>query len=112
MISSVAAIANTPSAKASSREVSTAISVSAVADAAINTVWLDNPPVHAVGPTIAQASTGALGPLDESTRVIVLRGKGERAFSAGADIAAFKDSDGGARLIQQLADRIEAAAVP
>jgi enoyl-CoA hydratase/3-hydroxyacyl-CoA dehydrogenase len=46
------------------------------------------------------------------TRVLVLRGRGERAFSAGADITGFKDSDGGARMIQQLADRIEAAPVP
>jgi enoyl-CoA hydratase/carnithine racemase len=83
-----------------------------VADAAISTVWLDNPPVNAVGPAIAQAITGALDALDESTRVVVLRGKGDRAFSAGADIAAFKGSDGGARAIQQLAGRLEAAAVP
>ena len=83
-----------------------------MADAAITTVWLDNPPVNAVGPAIAKAITSALDALDEGTRVIVLRGKGERAFSAGADIAGFKDSDGGARSIQQLADRIEAAPVP
>jgi len=83
-----------------------------VADAAITTVWLDNPPVNAVGPAIAKAITSALDALDEGTRVIVLRGKGERAFSAGADITGFKDSDGGARSIQQLADRIEAAPVP
>jgi enoyl-CoA hydratase/carnithine racemase len=83
-----------------------------VADAAITTVWLDNPPVNAVGPAIAQAITTALDGLDEPTRVIVLRGKGERAFSAGADIAGFKDSDGGARSIQLLAERIEAARVP
>jgi enoyl-CoA hydratase/carnithine racemase len=83
-----------------------------VADAAIRTVWLDNPPVNAVGPAIAKAVTGALDALDDATRVIVLRGKGDRAFSAGADIAGFKDSDGGARSIQQLADRIEAAPVP
>jgi enoyl-CoA hydratase/3-hydroxyacyl-CoA dehydrogenase len=83
-----------------------------VADAAITTVWLDNPPVNAVGPPIAQAITSALDALEDSTRVVVLRGKGDRAFSAGADIGGFKDSDGGARSIQQLADRIEAAPVP
>jgi enoyl-CoA hydratase len=83
-----------------------------VADAAIRTVWLDNPPVNAVGPAIAKAVMGALAALDDATRVIVLRGKGDRAFSAGADIVGFKDSDGGARSIQQLAARIEAARVP
>ena len=83
-----------------------------MADAAITTVWLDNPPVNAVGPPIAQAITSALDALEDSTRVVVLRGKGDRAFSAGADIGGFKDSDGGARSIQQLADRIEAAPVP
>jgi enoyl-CoA hydratase / 3-hydroxyacyl-CoA dehydrogenase len=83
-----------------------------VADTAISTVWLDNPPVNAVGPAIAEAITRALDDLSNETRIVVLRGKGERAFSAGADIAGFKDSDGGARSIQQLADRIEAAPVP
>ena len=83
-----------------------------MADAAITTVWLDNPPVNAVGAAIANAITSALDALDEATRVVVLRGKGDRAFSAGADIAGFKDSDGGARSIQQLADRIEAAPIP
>jgi len=78
---------------------------------AIRTVWLDNPPVNAVGPAIAAAIGGALDDLG-GARVLVLRGKGDRAFSAGADISGFKDSDGGARSIQQLADRIEAAPVP
>jgi enoyl-CoA hydratase len=83
-----------------------------VADAAITTVWLDNPPVNAFGPAIAKAIMSALDALEEATRVVVLRGKGDRAFSAGADIAGFQDSDGGARTIQQLADRIEAAPIP
>ena len=83
-----------------------------MADAAITTVWLDNPPVNAVGAAIAEAITSALDALDERTRVVVLRGKGDRAFSAGADIAGLKESDGGARSIQQVADRIEAAPVP
>jgi len=77
----------------------------------IRTVWLDNPPVNAVGPAIAGAIESALDDLG-GARVLVLRGKGDRAFSAGADIAGFKDSDGGARSIQRLADRLEAAPVP
>jgi enoyl-CoA hydratase/carnithine racemase len=83
-----------------------------MADAAIETVWLDNPPVNAVGAAVDDAITAALDGLVPETRVVVLRGRGERAFSAGADIGGFKDSDGGARRIQELADRIEAAPVP
>jgi enoyl-CoA hydratase/carnithine racemase len=83
-----------------------------MADAAITTVWLDNPPVNAVGPAIHDAISAALDGLSPETRVVVLRGKGERAFSAGADIGGFKASDGGARRIQELADRIEVAEVP
>jgi enoyl-CoA hydratase/carnithine racemase len=82
-----------------------------VAGSAVRTVWLNNPPVNAVGSAIAAAIDDALDDLDD-TRVLVLRGKGDRAFSAGADISGFKDSDGGARSIQKLADRIEAAPVP
>ena len=83
-----------------------------MADAAIETVWLDNPPVNAVGAAVDDTITAALDGLAPETRVVVLRGRGERAFSAGADIGGFKDSDGGARRIQELADRIEAAPVP
>ena len=83
-----------------------------MADAAIETVWLDNPPVNAVGPAVHDAISAALDGLSREARVLVLRGKGDRAFSAGADISGFKDSDSGARRIQQLADRIETAPVP
>jgi enoyl-CoA hydratase/3-hydroxyacyl-CoA dehydrogenase len=83
-----------------------------MADAAIKTVWLDNPPLNVIGSQIAETIGAALEEIDDATRVIVLRGKGERAFSAGADISGFKDSDGGARRIQQIADSLEAAPVP
>jgi enoyl-CoA hydratase/carnithine racemase len=79
---------------------------------AVTTIWLDNPPVNAVSPATLETITTALDGLGEHTRVVVLRGRGERAFSAGADIAGFRDSDGGARAIQRAADRIEAAPVP
>ena len=82
-----------------------------MADAAITTVWLDNPPLNVIGTEIAGVLDRALDELGE-TRVLVLRGVGDRAFSAGADISGFQDSDGGARRLQQLADRIEAAPVP
>src|SRR5207253_1020058 len=48
----------------------------------------------------------------EETRVIVLRGKGERAFSAGADIASFGQGHGQAGAIQATANLIESAPVP
>jgi enoyl-CoA hydratase/3-hydroxyacyl-CoA dehydrogenase len=83
-----------------------------VAAAAITTVWLDNPPLNVIGPDLAATLERALTELDDEARVLVLRGAGDRAFSAGADVSGFKDSDGGARRIQQLADRIEAAPVP
>jgi len=82
-----------------------------VADA-IRTVWLDNPPLNAVGPRVVDAITAALERLDADTRVLVLRGAGEHAFSAGADVSGFASSDGGARALQRLADRIEEAPVP
>ena len=62
----------------------------------VRTVWLDHPPVNAVN-------------------VVVLRGRGERAFSAGADITGFvRGAAEGDRPagIQPVADLIEAAPVP
>jgi enoyl-CoA hydratase/3-hydroxyacyl-CoA dehydrogenase len=83
-----------------------------MADAAIKTVWFDNPPLNVIGSEIAEMLTHALDEIDDETRVVVLRGTGDRAFSAGADISGFKGSDPGARRIQELADRLEAAPVP
>src|SRR5581483_3461645 len=78
----------------------------------IRTVWLDNPPVNAVNPDVIAAIRAAVEEPREETRVLVLRGSGERAFSAGADVGAFKESEGGARAIQKTADLLEAAPVP
>lgn len=81
----------------------------------VTTVWLDNPPVNAVNSGIAETIWDALDAVDESTRVLVLRGRGERAFSAGADIGGFVSSDGGSDRpggIQPLADALEAAPIP
>ena len=80
----------------------------------IKTIWLDNPPVNAVDEGMVAHVTGELRELGAGTRVVVLRGKGERAFSAGVDIATFRDGDvdeppGG---IQPTADLIESAPVP
>jgi enoyl-CoA hydratase/carnithine racemase len=81
----------------------------------IQTVWLDNPPVNAVNSTIIGTLWAAFEQLGGDVRVVVLRGRGERAFSAGADISGFV---GGAAEgerpagIQPVADLIETAPVP
>jgi enoyl-CoA hydratase / 3-hydroxyacyl-CoA dehydrogenase len=81
----------------------------------IETVWLDNPPVNAVNGGIIETLWKAFESLDADVRAVVLRGKGERAFSAGADISGFV---GGAAEgerpagIQPVADLIERAPVP
>jgi len=81
----------------------------------IQTVWLDNPPVNAVNGGIIDTLWDAFGALASDVRVVVLRGRGERAFSAGADIGGFV---GGAAAgerpagIQPVADLIEQAPVP
>jgi enoyl-CoA hydratase/carnithine racemase len=49
--------------------------------------------------------------LDPETRVVVLRGRGERAFSAGADLSAIH-GDGPPGGIQPVADLLESLPVP
>jgi enoyl-CoA hydratase/3-hydroxyacyl-CoA dehydrogenase len=81
----------------------------------IKTVWLDNPPVNAVNAAIIETLWSELESLDDDVRAVVLRGSGERAFSAGADIAGFQGgSDDGGRPagIQPAADMIESTRVP
>ena len=81
----------------------------------IKTVWLDNPPVNAVNGDIIDTLWTELEALADDVRAVVLRGTGERAFSAGADIAGFVgggadgDRPGG---IQPAADLIESVGVP
>jgi enoyl-CoA hydratase / 3-hydroxyacyl-CoA dehydrogenase len=81
----------------------------------IKTVWLDNPPVNAVNAGIIETLWSELESLDDDVRVVVLRGKGDRAFSAGADIGGFVghgDDSGRPAGIQPAADLIERAPVP
>ena len=81
----------------------------------IKTVWLDNPPVNAVDRGIIETLWSELEQLDVEVRVVVLRGRGERAFSAGADISGFVgdgDASGRPAGIQPVADLIESAPVP
>jgi enoyl-CoA hydratase/3-hydroxyacyl-CoA dehydrogenase len=80
----------------------------------IKTVWLDNPPVNAVGRGIVEHLWDELDPLHGEVRAVVLRGRGERAFSAGADISGFVVGDVSERPagIQPLADLFESLPVP
>jgi enoyl-CoA hydratase/3-hydroxyacyl-CoA dehydrogenase len=81
----------------------------------IKTVWLDNPPVNAVDRGIIDTLWSALEQLDDDVHAVVLRGKGDRAFSAGADIAGFQgegEASGRPGGIQPVADLIESAPVP
>ncbi|HEV2592708.1 MAG TPA: enoyl-CoA hydratase-related protein [Gaiellaceae bacterium] len=81
----------------------------------IETVWLDNPPVNAVNSVITNTLWDAFENLSPDVHAVVLRGRGERAFSAGADITGFvgasaeSERPGG---IQPVADMLEAAPVP
>jgi len=83
---------------------------------AIKTVWLDNPPVNAVNAGIIETLWHELDDdLGDDTRVVVLRGRGERAFSAGADIAGFQVAGAESERpagIQPVADMIERTPVP
>ena len=81
----------------------------------IETVWLDNPPVNAVNSVITNALWDAFEKLGDDVRAVVLRGKGDRAFSAGADISGFVGGSGEDERpagIQPVADLIEQAPVP
>ena len=81
----------------------------------IETVWLDNPPVNAVDAGIIDTLWNTFESLGSDVRAVVLRGKGDRAFSAGADISGFVGgaADGERPAgIQPVADLIEQAPVP
>jgi len=81
----------------------------------IKTVWLDNPPVNAVNRVIIDTLWTELEDLGDDVRAVVLRGRGDRAFSAGADIAGFQgdgDASGRPAGIQPVADLIERTPVP
>jgi enoyl-CoA hydratase/3-hydroxyacyl-CoA dehydrogenase len=81
----------------------------------IKTIWLDNPPVNAVNAGIIETLWSELESLGDDVRAVVLRGKGDRAFSAGADIGGFVgqgDDSGRPAGIQPAADLIERTPVP
>ena len=87
---------------------------------AVALVSIDNPPMNALSSALLdelEAEVDALD-ADDAVRAIVLRGAGERAFVAGADIKEFpalreSASEGGsARGIQRLGHRMDAARTP
>jgi enoyl-CoA hydratase len=87
---------------------------------AVALVTIDNPPMNALSAALLDELEAEIDALDAdaSVRAIVLRGGGERAFVAGADIKEFpalreSASEGGsARGIQRLGHRMDAADTP
>ena len=87
---------------------------------AVALVTIDNPPMNALSGALLEELEAELDALDadDGVHVVVLRGAGERAFVAGADIKEFpalreSASEGGsARGIQKLGHRMDAARTP
>jgi enoyl-CoA hydratase len=90
-------------------------------DGAVGVVTIDHPPVNALSAGLLEELETELDRLDgdAGTRAIVLRGAGDKAFVAGADISEFptlresgQTEGGSARGIQKLAARMDAADTP
>ena len=87
---------------------------------AVALVTIDNPPMNALSAALLDELEAEIDAVDADAdvRAIVLRGGGERAFVAGADIKEFpalreSASEGGsARGIQRLGHRMDAADTP
>jgi len=97
--------------------------ISTEQDGAVAVVTIDHPPVNALSAPLLDELEAEIERLDadDTVRAIVLRGAGERAFVAGADISEFPSlraaaaeaHDGGsARGIQKLGHRMDAAETP
>ena len=96
--------------------------ISSEIDGAVAVVTIDHPPVNALSAPLLEELEAELARLDtdDAVRAIVLKGAGERAFVAGADIsefptlreAAHDDNGGSARGIQRLGHRMDAARTP
>src|SRR5262245_1667043 len=90
-------------------------------DGAVAVVTISNPPMNALSAELIAELEAEVERLDddEGTRAVVLRGDGERAFVAGADITEFpalreagSKEGGSARGIQRLGARMDAASIP
>ena len=95
--------------------------ISTEQDGAVAVVTIDNPPMNALASALLDELEAEIDRLDgdEGTRAIVLRGGGERAFVAGADIKEFpalresaSAESGSARGLQKLGHRMDAARTP
>ena len=90
-------------------------------DGAVALVTIDNPPLNALSAGIIEELEAEIDRLDDdpTSRAIVLRGAGERAFVAGADIKEFPalreaggNEGGAARGLHALGHRMDAAHTP
>ena len=87
---------------------------------AVALLTIDNPPMNALASALLDELEAEIETLDadDDVRVIVMRGGGERAFVAGADIKEFPSlresagEGGSARGIQKLGHRMDAARTP
>jgi enoyl-CoA hydratase len=97
--------------------------VSTERDGFVAVVTIDHPPVNALSTPLLEELEDELDALDEDegVRAIVLKGAGERAFVAGADISEFPSlreaaaeaqESGSARGIQKLGVRMDASRTP
>jgi enoyl-CoA hydratase len=88
---------------------------------AVAVVTIDHPPMNALSAVLLEELEGEIERLDadDDTRAVVLRGGGDRAFVAGADITEFPalreaaaEEGGSARGLQKLGARMDAARTP
>jgi enoyl-CoA hydratase/carnithine racemase len=97
--------------------------ISSDIDGAVAVVTIDHPPVNALSAPLLDELEAEIDRLDadDSVRAIVLRGAGDRAFVAGADISEFPalreaaaeaQESGSARGIQKLGARMDKARTP
>jgi enoyl-CoA hydratase len=90
-------------------------------DGAVAVVTIDHPPVNALSAPLLEELETEIERLDadDDVRAMVLKGAGERAFVAGADISEFPslreappEEGGSARGIQKLGARMDTARTP
>ena len=95
--------------------------ISTERDGFVAVVTIDNPPMNALSAALLDELEAEIDALDadDGTRAIVLRGGGERAFVAGADIKEFPSlreappaEGGSARGIQKVGARMDEARTP
>jgi enoyl-CoA hydratase/carnithine racemase len=97
--------------------------ISTEQDGFVAVVTIDHPPVNALSAPLLEELEAEIDRLDgdDSVRAVVLRGAGDRAFVAGADISEFPSlreaaaeaqESGSARGIQKLGARMDKAHTP